>query len=538
MTVGANAPGTVAQSQRRFWIALVATLGLAGVASVLFFDLGPSVPLNDDFNYAWSVSKLVHSHELRMFPEDSVLPFFQVVWAGLITLGHTGATTLRLSVFPMLVVAVVTCGLVARRLGAEPFWAVVAAAGLAAQPVFLSASTTFMTDTTFLALMLLSLWFSLDWLESGKRIVPTILFALLATLQHQSGAAFAAGMTCALLVAGRQRRVRSREWVFLVALWLILVAGVAVPELVGLANPVITARLSQTSVGDHLRALLILACMLMPVLGFGLLPMFGGVLATLRPNRPRLYLGIGLVLAPFLTMLLIFHRVSVFPNDYFRLAGLGPISLKGQKAELFPVPLFLGLMIAGAATGAALVVKHVGRGFLRPHDPLVLMALALAASQLLAPLLVASILDRYFLPATAILLAVVASRMPPVGNARFPKAWAVCSLALGVGIYVVGEQDYQAWQKARFDLAKAVYVSRSPSKVDAGYEMNGTYWVLPLYDATGTLPARGAGELSAALSGPNDPDVFLEFVGAPEHQSVHYDSLAPGWISVQQAPRR
>jgi len=70
----------------------------------------------------------------------------------------------------------------------------------------------------------------------------------------------------------------------------------------------------------------------MPVVGFGLLPMFGGVLATLRPNRPRFFLGIGLVLAPFLTMLLAFHRISVFPNDYFRLEGLGPISLKGQKA--------------------------------------------------------------------------------------------------------------------------------------------------------------------------------------------------------------
>lgn len=110
--------------------------------------------------------------------------------------------------------------------------------------------------------------------------------------------------------------------------------------------------------------------MLMPVIGFCLLPMFGGVVATLRPKRPSLYLGAGLLLAPFVTMLLIFHRVSVFPNDYFRLEGLGPVSLRGQKPQLFPPALLLGLMVAGNATGVAIVIRHLGRGLLRPTDPL------------------------------------------------------------------------------------------------------------------------------------------------------------------------
>ncbi len=537
MTPDANIPGTVEQTQRRSWVALVAMLGLAGVAAVLFFDLGPSLPLNDDFNYAWSVSKLVHSHQLRMFPEDSVLPFFQVVWAGLTTFGHTGPTALRLSVFPMLMVAVVTCSAIARRLGAQPFWAVVAGATLATQPIVLSASTTFMTDTTFLALILLSLFFSLDWLENGTRITPTILFALLATVQHQSGAAFAAAMTVALFVANRQRQVRRREWAALAALWLILIAAVVLPALVGLSNPVVTTRLSQTSLAARVNALLIFACMLMPVIGFCLLPMFGSVVGTLRPKRPSLYLGIGLLLAPFLTMLFLFHRVGVFPNDYLRLEGLGPVSLRGQKTQLFPIPLLLGLMVAGNATGVAIVIRHVRPGLLRPRDPLTLMALALAATELLPPLLVASILDRYFLPAAALLLPVVASRASQLSDGRFPRAWAACSLALGLGIYVVGEQDYQAWQQARFDLAKTVYASHNSAKVDGGYEMNGLYWVLPMYDATGTLPPRNpVGQLSGALSGPKNPEVYLEFGRAPEHESVRYDSLASGWISVKAQP--
>lgn len=165
------------------------------------------------------------------------------------------------------------------------------------------------------------------------------------------------------------------------------------------------------------------------------------------------------------------------------------------------------------------------------------MALALAAAELLPQLLVASILDRYFLPTAALLLPVVASRASQLGNGRFPHAWAAFALALGLGIYVVGEQDYQGWQKARFDLAKAVYASHEPAKVDAGYEMNGVYWVLPPYDATGTLPPRNpTNQLSAAFSGPENPEIYLEFGKAPGSESVHYDSLASGWISASTNP--
>jgi hypothetical protein len=165
------------------------------------------------------------------------------------------------------------------------------------------------------------------------------------------------------------------------------------------------------------------------------------------------------------------------------------------------------------------------------------MALSLAGVELLPPLLVASTLDRYFLPAAAVIIPLLASKVSLQGGGRLARAWALGSMAVGLGVYVVGEQDYQAWQRARFALAQSVYASHNPATVDAGYEMNGTFWELPHYDATGSLPPRDPGSnISGALGGPRDPQVRLEFTQSKEQRSMHYDSMASGWISAREKP--
>jgi hypothetical protein len=179
---------------------------------------------------------------------------------------------------------------------------------------------------------------------------------------------------------------------------------------------------------------------------------------------------------------------NLIPGDYLGPARLGPVHVRGTKPVIFH-PLLLGplLLLAGFAAWAEAV--SIGRHLASSMQPAAAILVAFAVSQALV-LAISSTSDRYYLPVAAPLVILLAGRIGRLGS-RAAGLRAATALAIFVGcLYLPGELDYQAWQAARSAAVQPAYSVAPPSRVDAGYEANGLFWELPLYDSTGSLPAR------------------------------------------------
>ena len=128
----------------------------------------------------------------------------------------------------------------------------------------------------------------------------------------------------------------------------------------------------------------------------------------------------------------------------------------------------------------------------------------------------------------------IVERMAAAARANYQgaaRAWATAAIAGGLLLYVVGEQDYLAWQAARDRAALLAYQTTPPDQVQAGFEANAVYVELPRYERTGHA------DLFAIL-GPTNPKITLLFASASDPRpGVSYWSLAPGRIVLAQAPR-
>jgi hypothetical protein len=101
-------------------------------------------------------------------------------------------------------------------------------------------------------------------------------------------------------------------------------------------------------------------------------------------------------------------------------------------------------------------------------------------------------------------------------------------LALGVAFYVVGEQDYQAWQGARDAAAKQAYQRIQPARVEAGYEAVATYAAVPDFLHTGKVTIDPINLI------PESPIARLEFAGPDDPRpGASYSSLSPGRIVIE-----
>ena len=99
---------------------------------------------------------------------------------------------------------------------------------------------------------------------------------------------------------------------------------------------------------------------------------------------------------------------------------------------------------------------------------------------------------------------------------------------MGLALYVIGEQDYVAWQGARDQAARLAYQLAPREQVQAGFEANAVYVELPNYERTGRA------DLFAIL-GPEHPRVILRFAPASDPATgVSYSSLNPGRIVLAQ----
>ncbi len=509
----------------------------AALTAIAAFDLGAPLAFNDDWQFAWSVRQLLTGHGLHVVPGlDKPVALPQIVWASLVTVGHPDQRLLRLSVLAFIVLIAYSTYALAFRLGAGPVWAALASAVTVANPLFATNATSFMSDTTYIALLLACALMAQRWSERGLYRWLCIVLIMLCTWQRQIGVILPAALTVSLILgSGRPWRAPERDRLGLSIAWLGAAVAYLTPGLLGINRPSVSVSASTLGNTHGLQPLVYAV----PMLGFLLAPFALGLLfspegKTGRPaRRARQYVALGVASGVVLLGALGGQaRDTIFPGNVLTRYGFAP-TLSGNKPPLMPILPFLGLEAAALLAFAVLARAAVLRWRLTPR-PQVIVLMAFAVSQLLPLLgLQANLYDRYYLPIAALLCPLAAAAVARARWQLAAQAAAVVVLTAGIGFYIVGEQDYQSWQVARDLVARQTYRTVPALEVNAGYEADAVYGFLPALERGGTSRAL---EQYLAV-GPSSPRVILRYA-SPGHDRAGqaYRSIAPGEIDAVPGP--
>jgi hypothetical protein len=501
-------------------------MAVVAFALVAYFDLQTNLPFNDEYAHRWTIQRLIDGHGIALWGTNPGL--VQIALGATVGLTHAEPRYWRLAVLPLLAVEAYFSWRIARRLGADRFWAAVAATLILAAPITLSLATGLMTETAFLGLFMAAIWFSVKWVLDGRDLAWCLVFAWLATAQRPQGAGLVLGVALGLLMVKKSRRVTSRDLVGLGLLCVGVFLAYYVPPhyLYPVATPgapLLTAP-SQVAiaVANIVDLPIVLGLLLMPLL-IGLWPKTEGEARRLG-RLEMIPVGIcfaGLVGAA--KSLLALGATSLLPGPIFGSWGLGPPLVPGSKQALVPTLLFSALQVVVVATAVILLIRRR-----RAWDPRLLttaeiMLVVFAISQFLPLLLYKNYFDRYFVEVAAPVVPMLAALISRSHrHPRLSAGWAVALIAIGVGYYAIGQQDYTAWQVARDQAARIAYAHASAEKVQAGYEEIAVHVWIPAAEHPG-LP----------MDVVEHPDWILAFAppGDPR-PGVRYESLAPGKILV------
>ncbi len=512
---------------RRSLLPLVAVL--AALFLVAYFDLQTSIPILDEYARRWTIQRIADGRGLVFWGDSPNLA--EIALALPAALLRLDPRIWRLAGLPFLAGSAIFAWLIAFRLGADRFWAAIAAALVVASPIVLSLATGMMTETAFVCLLLAGAWFALRWISDGKAIPLAVLLAGLATLQRQQGIALAAVVTVGLFLVRRERPLRRRDVVGLAAIWVAVAAALGSVYLYHSLGP--SGPGGDAVSFSHVVVVVTALAYLPIVLGFMALPVLVGLLG--RPDEETRLRGrveiVPVVLAVFSLVFVLLAvtalRAPMFVGYIFGAKGLSD-ARELAKPDLLPLPVFLAIEVLTLAMVVVLLVwrRKAWRPSVLGVEGVVLVVLA--GTQFLAILVHGQVFDRYcvaVMAPVAPLLAALASRSSP---RRWGALWAAGSVVGGLALYGVGEQDFLAWLQARDQAAQVAYAQAPPEQVLAGFEEIAIHvWIPAMDDSTGTKPRSivSRPRLELVSVGPDDP-----------RPGFSYTSIAPGKIVVEINP--
>ncbi|MGI8610340.1 MAG: hypothetical protein ACR2MY_14145 [Candidatus Dormibacteria bacterium] len=501
--------------------------GIAGaqlLALAIFAVAARQLPLNDDWVYSEPARRLATGHGLHLFPEVAVPAIPQIGLGALAWALHPSHSALRLESLLAAAAAVVLVVVLSRRLGARPYWSLLAGACLAVFPVFAGVSAAFMTEPLYLALLLGTAVLGLGWLRDGRRSPWILPLLLAAALDRQHALGIAIALVAAILAMGGGRRKRD-DLLLLLACLAATAAGLLFPVVADLATPRMGFRVS-TAGGSTLHLVVPAVAYTPRLLGLLTLP-FGYALARVAwaGSPARGVVVVSLAAAVLGTASLVLPDGA--RGTYLTAAGLGPLTLDGDKPLLLTGVLPL-LKVLAVAAFTAMVAATYRRVRVRALSPAMVFLVVLALTQA-APMLTFSVYDRYYLPVLVILLPMVA--VLPGGDvpSSASAAWAAAALVALGALFVAGQQDYLAWQASRDRLAQEVAAAQPDATLFGGYETYGTYILIPRFEAG--MYGGPTGPDLPSFVGPANPGITIEFArrGDPR-PGIDYASLAPGRV--------
>jgi len=485
------------------WRALL-ILALWFVAVAMAIGVYRNIPVIDDWTYAWSVERLIHDGRIEVLDWSAVYPLAHSLWgaAWSLVLGFS-FTTLRLSTLALSLLATCALYLILRELEARPRIALLGALTVAANPVFLLLSSSFMTDVPFVASTLMALlcytramsrgqihlvWWGGAWaclaLLDRQVAIVTPLAALPLLMSHPRGEPKRSAVLLALGTTGVAMLVCS-----LVMMSLVKPTG----EMVKLVDRL------QYVLSIPVARYLTTNLYILSTMAFYALPALLAM-ATVRSlwRRPALFV-VTLSLAAIMLVFAGEIPVPLRPGNTWTLAEVGGSRglVNGQLPPLDMTTIEIVLRGAGLlAFGLALMSLiwpegHAAHGARtafawRPVVHRLLVAAKTIAMTprmplviyLIAYLLIANVLwfynDRYLIVALPVLVALALGGRQH--GAEVPRlAWI--AVAIFATVAVVGTRDALRFNQGLRDSWQALVDSGvRPSDIDAGYAWNG-WWL-------------------------------------------------------------
>lgn len=480
------------------------------LASLLAWPVG-EFPLDDDWAYAKAVEQLVENGTYRVNDWPAMTLFTQVLWGALFAkVFGFSFWALRLSTIVLGIFGLAALDFLLERLSVPAWQRAFALAWLAFNPLFFLLSLTFMTDVSFVSLLLLTSCAYWQALQKGhwKWWALAALGAVLCVLLRQPGLLLPAAFFGAIVLRRPRLGLLLRSGFILALSFASLQAYIFWQESSG-TLPAAFSRAGQLlslvqSKGSGERAvlyggfvLLYLGLFSLPMLlllpwrrpqrgaWLVLLPLGGLVLFTLSATWGRgtlgnliFDLGLGTVAMPGEAVHpKVFQQLPAWSRTAIAVLGwLSALLLSGQIALRLRAFLLSVWPLRKATGFTQQTAEHGGQTF-----KLALALFLLAYGLFLLPNYF--FFDRYLLPLVAFLplLLPLGKRAP----SRFRVRAAIGALAV-MGIFsVTGTHDYFAWNRARWSALEALMEQGvSPKEIDGGIEFNA--WL-----ETGELGPRG-----------------------------------------------
>jgi hypothetical protein len=507
--------------------AIAAAFLLAAVALRPF----QNTPYIDDWNYAWSVERLLATGRLEFIDFSAQVNPVQIVWGWLFTLPFGFSfTALRWSSWTLAVAAACGLYLMLRRLDVGRRDALFGAATLAAYPVFSILSVTFMTDIPFVSLTVLGC----VAMVSAVRARSTWLLALAAVFAGLAAGVRAVGVVmpiamCATLLFARDRWGRQGGRWAIGVLPLVAFAGMMiwsrshvyhVADLTWVVNST-SHRLEQLQYVLQLMPRMIVetASLITGWVGLAMLPLSVGIW---RNDMLRTAGAIALVLGGALAVLWLAGVNYILPfNDgaTWRFDGLGftPLLVPFYSGSRGPVGLSLFVLAIGVLSiaAAATAVVNARRHSNAATAFLVWMLLGHAGTLMVLWL----IHDRYTLVFVPLAVSLLLSARP-IANVRS----TVAGLLLFATVGAAGTIDHLRYNRALWTAVASLDRSGVPiSEIDAGYIVNG--WRQYAHPEHAPRDATGAVDVPSVNGGAKLPYA----VG---------NSIPDGWVALQRFPYR
>lgn len=143
----------------------------------------------------------------------------------------------------------------------------------------------------------------------------------------------------------------------------------------------------------------------------------------------------------------------VFVGNMIGITGFGPPMLAGSKVSPFPTAAFVVVAIMAIACYLLILLIRRDLWVLSRLGDRGQLLVALSALQLLFIMGHGQLFDRYYLAVILPLVPILAVAAGATKRVRLAATWGIVVITGSLVAYIIGTQDYFAWQVARHQAA-------------------------------------------------------------------------------------
>ena len=449
-------------------------------------------PLNDDWAYAKNVFHLSEHGDLVFDDWPAMTLIVHMLWGAMFTsVFGFSFTVLRISILILGFVGIWGCYLVIMKISRNHILALIGALTLAFNPLYFSLSYTFMTDVSFLALIIWSTYFYLLYIEKPqlKNLIIATFFVILATLTRQLGVwAAISFMISYFFFKMEGRKVAGIALISMIPLVVLAIFPFWLRwvDVIPSHYSSVSDLLNSSTISLALQNFFHRSGVLLFSLGLFLLPVLLLIFLSVwkqmrRSDRFKAAFVSIIALYP-----LILNLKHVPVGNVFHNFGLGPKVLKDTYWGLNFRPVmsdvmqyfFYGLGLTGSILLIFVCYVSLNKLFSSDHTQVIRRSklfLLMVLSGFLGFIFIGTyFFDRYFLTVLPfVLLFILPTYWIPT-----KKTTLIAFVVLLPFLYfsTAATKDYLSWNKARWiGLNELSEDGIAPSKIDGGFEYNAWY---------------------------------------------------------------